>query len=85
MFGVNPPRLEIQRLIAVGYIAYSICVASRLVTARPLRPTSQAAWKPRLALEVTQMRSCGTAPSTIVQAEAHSPSITTVSPELRRS
>jgi hypothetical protein len=55
-----------------------------LVTARPLAPKSQAAWKPRLACEVTQIRSWGTAPRTMVQAEAHRPSMMTVSPELRR-
>jgi hypothetical protein len=84
IFGVSPPRAEIQRFIGAGYIEYSICVASELVTARPLGPKSQAAWKPRLAAEVTQIRSCGTAPSTMVQADAHRPSMMTVSPEVRR-
>src|SRR6478752_7294727 len=31
MCGVSPPRRSIQRLIANGYIMYSICVASGLV------------------------------------------------------
>src|SRR5262249_23627258 len=52
--------------------------------ARPLVPKSQAAWKPRVACEVTQMRSWGIAPRTMVQAEAQSPSMITASPELRR-
>src|SRR4029450_9136950 len=46
---------------------------------RRLAPHSQAACKPRLACEVTQIRSCGTAPSTMVQAEALRPSMITVS------
>src|SRR5450759_245480 len=81
----NPPRCAIQRRTGEGYIEYSICVASGLVTARPLAPKSHAAWNPRLACEVTQILSCGTAPSTMVQADAHRPSMMTVSPELRRS
>src|SRR5947209_6990384 len=50
MRGVRPPRLAIQRRISDGYIEYSICVASGLVTARPLAPKSQAAWKPNLTV-----------------------------------
>ena len=82
--GLNPPRCAIHRRTDEGYIEYSICVASGLVIARPLAPKSQAAWKPRLAFEVTQILLCATAPRTMVQAEAHRPSIMTVSPELRR-
>src|ERR1700679_992348 len=84
MCGVNPPRWAIQCFTADGYIEYSIWVASGLVTARPLAPKSHAAWNPRLACEVTQILSWGTAPRTIVQAEAHRPSMITVSPEERR-
>src|ERR1700676_1797741 len=84
MCGVNPPRCEIQRRTGDGYIEYSIWVASALVTARPFEPKSHAAWKPRLAFDVTQILSCGIAPSTMVQAEAQRPSMMTVSPELRR-
>src|SRR4029079_7721562 len=84
IFGVNPPRCAIQRFTGAGYIEYSIWVASELVTARPLAPKSHAAWKPRLADEVTQIRSWGTAPSTMVQAEAQRPSMITVSFEVRR-
>ena len=81
MCGVRPPRWVIQRFTCEGYIEYSIWVASGLVTARPLVPKSQAAWKPRLACEVTQIRSCGMAPRTMVQAEAQRPSMMTVSPD----
>src|ERR1700754_738406 len=66
MRGVSPPRLAIQRRTSDGYMEYSIWVASGLVTARPLAPKSQAAWKPRLAGEVTQILSWGTAPRTMV-------------------
>src|SRR5213594_4303230 len=65
---VRPPRAEIHFRTGGGYIEYSMWVASALVTARPLAPKSQAAWKPRLACEVTQIRSWGTAPSTMAQA-----------------
>ena len=51
MRGVRPPRAAIQRRTCDGYIEYSIWVASGLVTARPLAPKSQAAWKPRSACE----------------------------------
>src|SRR3979411_1893712 len=84
MRDVKPPRCEIQRRTGVGYIEYSIWVASALVTARPFEPKSHAAWKARLAFDVTQILSCATAPSTMVQAEAHRPSMMTFSPELRR-
>ena len=57
MRGVRPPRAEIHRFTACGYIEYSIWVASVLVMARPLEPKSQAAWNPRLACEVTQILS----------------------------
>ncbi len=80
----SPPRCAIQRRTGDGYIEYSILVASGLVTARPLAPKSHAAWNPRLALDVTQILSWGTAPRTMVQAEAHRPSMITVSPEVRR-
>src|ERR1700742_1947577 len=60
-----------------------MCVASRLVTARPLAPKSQAAWNPRLACDVTQILLGGTWPRTMVQAEAHRPSMITLWPELR--
>ena len=43
MCGVSPPRCEIQRFTAAGYIEYSIWVASGLVMARPSAPKSQAA------------------------------------------
>ena len=43
-----------------------------------------AAWKPRLACDVTQILSCGTAPRTMVQAEAQRPSMMTCSPDERR-
>jgi len=84
MCGVNPPRAAIQRFTGEGYIEYSIWVASGLVTARPLAPKSQAAWKPSSACEVTQILSRGTAPRTMVQAEAQRPSMMTVSPDERR-
>src|ERR1700691_1332891 len=83
--GVSPPRWAIHRRTADGYIEYSIWVASGLVIARPLAPKSHAAWNPRVACEVTQILSCGTAPRTMVQAEAHKPSMITASPELRRA
>src|ERR1700743_1318002 len=60
-----------------------MCVASRLVTARPLAPKSQAAWNPRLACDVTQILLGGTWPRTMVQAEAHRPSMITLWPEVR--
>src|SRR5215210_9512573 len=82
--GFNPPRCAIHRRIDDGYIEYRICVASGLVIARPLAPKSHAAWKPRLAFDVTQILSCATAPRTMVQAEAHRPSMMTVSPDVRR-
>jgi hypothetical protein len=82
--GFRPPRAAIQRRTGEGYIEYSICVAPVLVTPRPSPPKSHAAWKPRLARDVTQILSCGTAPRTMVHAEAHRPSIMTVSPEVRR-
>src|ERR1700679_1640691 len=85
MFRVSLPRWAIQRRTGEGYIEYSIWVASGLVTARPLAPKSHAAWNPRLACDVTHILSCGTAPRTMVQADAHRPSMTTVSPELRRT
>src|SRR3954453_4816506 len=85
MRGVSPPRAAIQRFTAEGYIEYSIWVASGLVTARPLEPKSQAAWNPGLAFGVTQILSCGAPPRTMLQAEAHRPSIRTAWPELRRS
>src|ERR1700730_7709737 len=81
MCGVKPPRAAIQRRTCDGYIEYSICVASGLVTARPLAPKSHAAWKPRLACDVTQILSWGTAPRTMVQAEAQRPSMMTCSPD----
>ena len=37
MFGFKPPRWAIQRRTGVGYIEYSICVASGLVTAHLLK------------------------------------------------
>src|SRR3978361_900362 len=83
--GFRPPGAAIQRRTCEGYIEYSIWVASGLVTARPLAPKSQAAWKPRLACEVTQILSGAIAPRTMVQAEAHRPTRTTVSPEVRRA
>src|ERR1700738_1225873 len=82
--GFSPPRAAIQRRTGKGYIEYSVRVDSGLVTARPLAPKSHAAWKPRLARDVTQILSCGTAPRTMVHAEAHRPSMMTVSPEVRR-
>src|ERR1700743_3829556 len=51
--------------------------------ARPVVPRSYAAWKPRLACDVTQILSCETVPRTMVQADRHSPSMMTVSPEVR--
>ena len=60
----------------------SNCVAALLGTGRPLLPGFQAAWKPSFARGVTQMRSCGITPSTIVQADKHGPSMMTRSPEL---
>jgi len=39
--------------------------------------------EPRLACDVTQILSWGTAPRTMVQAEEHRPSMITISPELR--
>src|SRR5258706_15414623 len=42
-----------------------------------------AAWKPSTALWVAQIRSLGTNPSPIVQAETHVPAMTTGSPESR--
>ena len=45
------------RRTGLGYIEYSIWVASGLVTARPLAPKSQAAWKPSVACDVTQILS----------------------------
>src|SRR3982074_3950337 len=77
MCGVKPPRCAIQRRTGDGYIEYSIWVASGLVIARPLAPKSHAAWNPRVAFDVTQILSCGTAPRTMVQAEAHRTSIMT--------
>src|SRR5262245_51921869 len=82
--GFNPPRWLIQRRMLAGYSENSIRVASGLVTAWPRAPKSQAAWKPRLARDVTQMRSGETAPRTMVQADAHRPSIMMLSLELRR-
>jgi hypothetical protein len=82
--GFSPPRAAIQRRTAEGYIEYSNCVAPELVIVRPSPPKSHAAWKPRLARDVTQILSRGTAPRTMVHAEAHRPSIMTVSPEARR-
>src|SRR5438270_180252 len=70
MCGVNPPRWDIQCRTADGYIEYNICVASRLVIARPLAPKSHAAWKPSVACDVTQILSRGRAPRTMVHAEA---------------
>ena len=80
----NPPRAAIQRLTRDGYIEYSVRVAPGLVTSRPLASKSHAAWKPKLARDVTQILSRGTTPRTIVHAEAHRPSMMTVSPEVRR-
>ena len=82
--GFNPPRAAIQRRTSDGYIKYSVRVASGLVTSRPLASKSHAAWKPKLARDVTQILSRGTMPRTIVHADAHSPSMTTVSPEVLR-
>ena len=42
---------------------------------------SHAAWNPSTALWVAQMRSRGTKPSTIVQADMQAPSMTMDSPE----
>ena len=53
--GFSPPRAAIQRRTGEGYIENSICVASGLVTERPWAPKSHAAWKPRLACDVTQI------------------------------
>jgi len=84
MCDVSPPRCAIQRRIGEGYIEYSIWVASRLVIVRPFGPKSQAAWNP--SLRTTSRKFCHgeTAARMMVQAEAQKPSITTVSPELRR-
>ena len=82
--GFSPPRAAIQRRTGDGYIKYSVCVAPGLVTSRPFAAKSQAAWKPKLARDVTQILSCGTAPRTMVHADAHRPSMMTVSPEVRR-
>src|SRR4030081_3004259 len=68
MCGVKPPRCAIQRRTGDGYIEYSIWVASGLVIARPLAPKSHAAWNPRLACDVTQILSWGTAPRKMAQA-----------------
>ncbi len=84
MRGVNPPRWSIQRRTSDGYIEYSDCVASVLITLRPLEPGSQAEWNPSLAREVTHILSWGTEPRMMVQAEAQKPSMITISPELRR-
>ena len=84
MRGFRPPRWAIQRRMFGGYIEYSIRVASGLVTACPRAPKSHAAWTPRLAREVTQIRSGETEPRTMVQAEAHRPSIMMLSLEFRR-
>ena len=82
--GFNPPRAAIQRRTWDGYIEYSVRVAPGLVVSRPLASKSHAAWKPKLARGVTQILSRGTMPRTIVHAEAHKPSMMTVSPEVRR-
>jgi len=82
--GFSPPRAAIQRRTRDGYIEYSVRVAPELVTSRPLASRSYAAWKPKLARDVTQILLCGTAPRTMVHAEAHRPSMITVSPEVRR-
>jgi len=68
--GFNPPRAAIQRRTRDGYIEYSVRVAPELVTSRPLASRSYAAWKPKLARDVTQILSRGTMPRTIVHAEA---------------
>jgi hypothetical protein len=71
-----PYRGGIHRIQHLGRLA--------MVIVRPLGPKSQAAWNPRFAYDVTQILSWGTAARMMVQAEAQKPSITTVSPELRR-
>jgi hypothetical protein len=58
-------------------------VAARLVTGRPSSPGCQAAWNPSRAFGVTQIRSFGITPSTMVQADRQGPSMITRSPELR--
>src|SRR5260221_9275347 len=60
-------------------------VASRLVTACPLPLGCHAAWKPSRARGVTQMRSRGMTPSSMVHADRHGPSIITRSPEPRKA
>jgi hypothetical protein len=80
MRGDNPPRVDIQFRTGAGYIKYIVRVASGFVIWRPPGPRSQAAWKARFAFSVTQILFDGTFESTIVQAEAQSPSMTTVWP-----
>src|SRR5229473_860493 len=55
MRGDNPPRWSIQRCTSVGYMEYSVCVASGSAILRPLEAGFQAAWNPSLAREVTQI------------------------------
>ncbi len=69
MRGVKPPlRLSIQLRTAGGYIEIQHAGRFGIGHGRGrAAPKSQAAWKPRLAREVTQIRSWGTAPRTMVQ------------------
>jgi len=66
-------------------MSISNCVAALLVTGLPLPPGFQAAWKPNFARGVTQIRSCGMTPSTMVQADKQGPSMMTRSPDLRKA
>jgi hypothetical protein len=60
-------------------------VAALLTIGRPFSPGFHAAWNPSFARGVTQIRSCGITPSTMVQADKHGPSMMTRSPELRKA
>lgn len=83
MRGVSPPWRVIHCRTAAGYTSQSSCVPSALYTAAPLGPIFHAAWKPKFARGVTQMRSRGTVPRTSVQADRQEPSTTTRCPESR--
>ena len=64
-------------------MSQSAWVPTWLGTGLPFGPGIQAAWKPSIALRVTQMRLRGTMPRTSVQADRQAPSITTFSPDAR--
>ena len=83
IFGLNPPCRAIQARTGAGYVFISSSVPDALAMRPPDLLNSHAAWNPSTALWVAQMRSRGTKPSTIVQADMQVPSMTMDSPDSR--